>query len=31
VVVEARVCVLDKNTAVAANTLLDQIVAKIPQ
>jgi hypothetical protein len=31
VVVEARVCLLGKDTAAAANNLLDQIVARIPQ
>lgn len=31
VVVEARVCLLNKDTDSAANNLLDQIVAKIPQ
>jgi hypothetical protein len=31
VVVEARVCLLNKDTDSAANNLLDQIVAKVPQ
>lgn len=31
VVVEARVCLLSKDTDPAANTLIDQIIAKIPQ
>ena len=31
VVSEARVCLLGKDTAAAVNTLLDQIVARIPQ
>ena len=31
VVAEARVCLLNKDTAAAVNNLLDQIVAKIPQ
>ena len=30
-VAEARVCLLSKGAAPAANNLLDQIVAKIPQ
>ncbi|MGO9156288.1 hypothetical protein [Mycobacterium sp.] len=31
VVAEARVCLLGNDTAAAANDLLDQIVAKMPQ
>jgi hypothetical protein len=31
VVTEARVCLLSKDTAVAVNNLLDQVVARIPQ
>lgn len=31
VVVEARVCLLNKDTDSAVNNLLDQIVAKVPQ
>jgi PknH-like extracellular domain len=31
VVIEGRVCLLNKDTAAAVNNLLDQVVAKIPQ
>ncbi len=31
VVIEARVCLLGKDTAAAVDNLLDQVVAKIPQ
>ena len=31
VVIEARVCLLGKDTAAALNNLLDQVVAKVPQ
>jgi hypothetical protein len=31
VVIQARVCLLGKDTAAAANNLLDQVVARIPQ
>lgn len=31
IVIEARVCLLNKDTAAAVNNLLDQVVAKIPQ
>jgi hypothetical protein len=31
VVIEARVCLLGKDTAAAVNNLLDQVVARIPQ
>jgi PknH-like extracellular domain len=31
VIAEARVCLLNKDTDPAVNSLLDQIVAKIPQ
>jgi PknH-like extracellular domain len=31
VVIEARVCLLRKDTAAAVNNLLDEVVARIPQ